>query len=104
MASASDIELVRINTVEQTDDVFSDSYIGQLIDENGVTGATAMIWESKAARYSTVMDVSEAGASHKFSDLFKNAKDMALLWRGKVTLETVEVTTGRVRVKVIDRQ
>lgn len=105
MASASDILIVRGNTNQPTDAApFTDDYIGDLIDAVGVTGASAVIWEQKAATYASAVDVTEAGASHKFSDLFANAHKMALYWRKKADEEEDAASaSGRVKVKVIQR-
>lgn len=105
MASASDITIVRGNTNEPTDaEPFTDAYIGELVDAEGVAGASATIWEQKAATYSSAVDVTEAGASHKFSDLFNNATKMATYWRKKQAEDDAVVDlTGRVKVKKIER-
>lgn len=101
MASASDILIVRGNTNEPNDVApFTDAYIGGLIDASDVAGATAVIWENKAAILSEQVDVTEAGASHKFSDLFDHAQKMVTYWR---TQAGTEPTTGTVRVKKIER-
>lgn len=103
MASASDITIVRNNTNEPTTDPYSDEYVGALIDASGVTGATVVIWQQKVARFSTSVDVTEAGASHKMSDLFDNAVKMLDYWQGILDAETGPVVSGAVRVRVIDR-
>lgn len=104
MASAVDIFIVRTNTNELDTSVLTDDYLSVLIDDEGVVGASAIIWESKAAQMAEEVDVTEAGASHKFSDLFNHAKLMAEYWRNKADVLIIASTTGRVRVKVIDRQ
>lgn len=107
MATSADIAVVRINTSEPNNTApFSDDYFGGLIDASGVTGATLAVWEQKLATFSSAVDVTEAGASHKFSDLFKNAQAMVAYWKSKYAEETggPVVTAGRgVRVRVIDR-
>ena len=103
MADASDIQIVRNNTNEPTTTPYTDEYIGALIDASGVTGATVVIWQQKVARYSTSEDVTEAGASHKMSDLFTNASKMLAYWQKILDDETGPVVSGAVRVKVIDR-
>lgn len=81
MASEAEVAEVRANTA-QPDDVapYTDDYINGLIDAGSVTSATLSIWRSKAANYASLVDVQEAGASHKFSDLFKHANDMIKIW------------------------
>lgn len=80
MANASDIETVRRNVNEPTSATYSDTLLSSLVDSLGVAGASATVWREKAARYSELVDVSESGASHKYSDLHKNALTMAEKW------------------------
>lgn len=101
MASASDIAEVRRNTDEPTDATYTDTVIGGYIDSLGVAGAAAKIWREKAAQYATLVDVTEAGASHKFSDLNKNALAMAAYWEGLVVPDAA--VSGRPKVKKIVR-
>jgi hypothetical protein len=102
VADASDIQIVRNNTNESTADTYTDAYIGGLVDASDVTGATIAIWEQKVAKFSTMVDVTEAGATHKFSDLFDNAVKMLTLWRGG-TGGVGAAASGSARVRVIDR-
>jgi hypothetical protein len=101
MASASDIETVRLNVDEPTNDTYSDDEIGAIVDVNGVAGASAIIWEQKAARFASLVNTTEAGASHSFSDLSKNAREMASLYRAQTTVAVS--TTSRTRVRKIER-
>lgn len=106
MATDADILYVRRNTNEPTDDTYTDTVIEELIDANGVSYASAVIWEEKAASVATSADVTEAGASHKFSDIYKNFMAMAKYWRERITAEDIaeeELVAGRVRVKKIVR-
>lgn len=101
MAAQSDINAVRENTNEPTEDTYSDEYIGALIDASGIDVASATIWRKKAAALSDLVDVSEAGASHKFSDLHKNALDMAAMYDGREAAKPT--ASGRVKIKKIER-
>lgn len=77
MATSAEINEVRINTAEpENTEPYTDSYISGLVDGLGVRGASASIWRSKAANYASLVDVTEAGASHKMSDMFKHAMEM----------------------------
>lgn len=102
MASASDIDAVRKNTNEPTSENYSDETIGALVDAIGVAGASATIWHQKAAASAELVDVSEAGASHKLSDIHKNAVGMASHWQAIYDGETVAVSE-RLRIKRIER-
>lgn len=85
MASASDIAQVRRNTDEPTTDTYSDQVVSDYIDEVGVAGASARIWEEKGAQWASLVTVKEADASHNFSDLSNNADDKAKYWHSQET-------------------
>lgn len=107
MADAREIADVRENTDERDEEgTWSNSQISDLVDLGGVFAASATIWRRKAASYADLVDVSEAGASHAFSDLYKNALDMANKFDALVASGAdVEPpgSSGHARVKVIDR-
>lgn len=102
MASISDIAEVRLNVDEATEDNWSDVVLGEYVDALGVAGATAKVWNQKAAKYATLVDTTEAGASHAFSDLHKNALAMAKAWQARVDV-VVTAETGRPKIKKIVR-
>ena len=103
MADASDIATVRLQTA-QTENVppYDDVYVGALIDASGVTGATIIIYEQLMAKYSKLVDVTEAGASHKFSDLYSQARKQADYYRS-IDGTTLPDVLPAVRVKKIVR-
>lgn len=101
MATEADINAVRENTATVGDANFTDIEIGASVDEYGIDVTSAAIWRRKAAEYADLVDVSEAGSSHKFSDLHKNALEMAETY-DKIEAAKPSVT-GRVRVKKIVR-
>lgn len=80
MAEAEHIALVRTYTDETTNEHWDDTALGALIDELGIEGATARVWQAKQARYSRLVDVSEAGAQRRMSQAFDHAKEMAEQW------------------------
>lgn len=101
MAASSDIETVRRQTgVSDTGEPYTDAFIATLIDASGVTGATVTIWKELRAKYATLVDVTEAGASHKFSDLFKHATEQLGYYEEVLLLE---VGPDTVRVKKVVR-
>ena len=102
MASRSDIDTVRKNVAEPSQDTFTDAVIGAAVDRVGVAGASAELWSQKAAALAELVDVSEAGASHKFSDLHKNALAMSAHW-SKLALVATGVVSERIRIKQIVR-
>lgn len=106
MASSVDIATVRRNVNELTDDNgYTDAVIGSLIDASGVNAASATIWREKAAGLVEEVDVTEGGASHRFSDLHKNALAMASSF-DKLADEvaTPDPNAGRARVSSIVRE
>lgn len=101
MASAGDILQVRRNTNEpDTSGTYSDSVLSNMIDELGLEGASAAIWSEKAATYAELVDTTEAGASHKFSNLHQNALRMAAYWHNQ---DLILLGPERTRVKQIER-
>jgi alpha-glucuronidase len=103
MATPEQIMQVRVNTNTVSDTVlWTDTLLGGLIDAHGVNEASAQVWEAKAASYAELVDVSEAGASRKMSDLHKHALTMAKTWRDKDAVLIVE-STGRAKVHPIGR-
>ena len=80
MATSEQVSLVRAYTGEPTEDTWTDVALGALIDELGIDSTTARVWREKQARYSKLVDVSEAGASRKMSQAFDHAKTMAAHW------------------------
>lgn len=104
MASAGDIAEVRLNTDEPSDETWTDEVIGGYIDTLGVAGASSKIWGQKAGRYASLVDTTEAGASHAFSDLSKNAIAMEKLWAAKEDEDNPVVTTAaRPKIRKIVR-
>lgn len=106
MATSEQVAEVRKNIAEDRDDDWSDPAIATTIDSaGGVNAASAAIWRQKAASYAHLVDVSEAGASHKFSDLHRNALAMAKQYEASAMTsgEISGVSVGRAKVKVIDR-
>jgi hypothetical protein len=103
MASTSEITQLRKNIGEHdASGGYDDEYLEGLIDASDVTGATIAVWREKAAKFSGLVDTTEAGASHKASDLFRHAKEMLTTWESVNSTVTVE-TNERVRVKRIVR-
>lgn len=103
MAEPEDIDRVRKGTNEPTTANYSDEYIGDLVDAIGVSGACVSIWEDKSAKFSTMGDVSEAGASHKLSQLYDNAMKMLAYWKAQAEEEAGGSPSGRPKVRKIQR-
>lgn len=102
MATAADILTVRNNTAEPSDSQYTDEDISDLVDSLGVAGTSADIWRQKAARFAGLVNVSESGASHSYSDLSRSALAMATKWEGLDAAEN-DSPAGHPRVKSISR-
>lgn len=104
MATEAEIAYVRRNAALADNDAFyTDEVLGAMIDASGTDDTVASIWETKAASFVTSVDVTEAGASHKFSDVYKNAAAMAAYWRKKLADAADPESSGRVKVRKIVR-
>lgn len=105
MATAAEVALVRLNTNEPTQDPYTDAILEALIDELGsVEAASASVWRSKAATFATLVDEQEAGTTHAFSDLHKNALAMASAFDKVRPDDGLDpVVLGSPRVRVIER-
>lgn len=103
MASAEDIAEVRLLTNEPAEDKFDDAYVGGKIDSLGVLGATAHLWEAKAAEAAELVNVNEAGASHAAGDLYKQALAMQKHFQDLVDVAGGTTTGGHVKVRKIVR-
>lgn len=81
----------------------TDAQLGAIIDSAAnFDMAVAEVWESLAAEYSTITNLSEAGSSRSLGDLFKNAQAMAQYYRGIGSVETT-VSTAYSRTRAIVR-
>ena len=104
MATPEQVAGVRENTAESEADHFEDDYIEALVDSQGVNGASATIWRKKAASYAELVDVEEAGSSHKFSQLHKNALEMVARFEELPDDGVILDTGGRVKIRSIQRE
>lgn len=108
MASKAQVAELRDLTSVTIDD-YNNDVLNEMIDslDGSVNAAAASIWRRKAASYSSLVDVSESGSSRSMSQLFKQAKEMAMYFQGLADAETAEVAiptvSGRTRVKAIER-
>lgn len=104
MATPDDIATVRKNVAEPTQTNWTDAVLGTFIDQFGVAGASARIWEQKAAEAAELVNVTEAGASHSFSNLHKQALEMSAYFADQQAIIDFPVTDGtRTRVRQIER-
>jgi len=83
VADPSDINDVRLNTNEPSDEDYDNTVLSDFIDALGVAGASAKVWGLKAAKYADLVDVSEAGSSERFDQLWKKALAQEALWTAR---------------------
>lgn len=72
----------RLRSGETGETSYTDSALADLLAaRDGDTAAVASdVWSFKASDAANLVDVSEAGSSRKFSDLYKQCLDMAKYW------------------------
>lgn len=77
MASEAEVaRLRRITDLADDDSVYTDTLLGQLIDNLGIETAASQIWKEKAARYAGLVDTTESGSSRRLSQLWEHALKM----------------------------
>lgn len=78
MASSDQISELRRKVNEPTDaNGYTDAILGDMVDLFGVDGAAAQVWSEKAAKAADLVDVTEAGATHRLGQMAENARKMA---------------------------
>ncbi len=89
MADAGVVAEVKRNIADDADgDGWNDTLIGSLLDSGtSVTKVTLAFWESRVAKLSTIVDVSESGSSRQLGTLFDKAKIARDMWLDKSKLE-----------------
>lgn len=89
MADQSVIDQVKANIPsDAAEDDWTDEFIGGLLDSGAsIAKVTLSFWQSRVAKLSTVVDVSESGSSRQLSNLFNQAKIAYDMWLDTVKLE-----------------
>lgn len=112
MAVEDFIQEFRRMVDERTDATYSDDVlIADYLEPTAVDGmpdleaAAAKLWQEKAASYAELVTVSEAGSSRALSDLAKNARDMAKMYRDIVSSRVPVTAPGsrRSQTRAIER-
>lgn len=96
MATESQITELRQRTNEpESGSEWSDTELAVIIDATAtLNAAAAKVWYLKAAKYASMVDVSESGSSRKLGDLYKNAIAMAAYYDGLDEVAAGEVVTN----------
>lgn len=78
MATSADIAALRRAADEPGTETYTDAALSAYVDTAGsVDGAAAVVWREKAAKASTLVNVSESGSSRSMQQVYQNAIDMA---------------------------
>lgn len=79
MATPEEIAELRNRTDEPSDSSsYSDEQLSALIDElESLDLATGVVWKWKAAKFASLVNVTESGSSRALSDLMAHALEMA---------------------------
>jgi hypothetical protein len=82
----------------------TDEQIGAIYDASkNMNEAASFIWQSKAAQFSTIVDVAESGSSRKMGDMFNHALQLAR-YHGGTDVDTGPDAGGRTRIGRIVRE
>ena len=101
MASQAEINRLR-SLVEPTD--LTDPELAAIFDASkNMNEAASAVWQTKAALYSTIVDVAESGSSRKMGDMFTHALKLAE-YHGGAGAETDHDAGGRTRIRKIVRE
>jgi hypothetical protein len=105
MADVADIARLRLMLGPN---VLDDTTLGDIIDATDSTDLlewTATAWEAVAARYHSLVNISESGSSRQMGDMYKNALGLAAAYRKRLDAALVveEETVGRSTTRRITR-
>lgn len=77
MASEAEVaRLRRITDLSADDEIYTDTLLGQLIDDLGMESAASTVWKEKAAGLAGLVDTTESGSSRRLSQLYDQALKM----------------------------
>lgn len=96
MADAEAIAALRRMVDEPGTETYTDEALSALLDAaTSAESVAAGIWQEKAAKASTLVNVSESGSSRSMQQIFANAQAMAKYFSEKATApEEPVVATG----------
>lgn len=101
MATSEEIAQAKSLVPETT---LTDEQIGAIIDASKcMNEAVAKLWGQLAGKYSSLVNISEAGSSRSMGDLHKNALAMAKYYTDLGCGEVTPPTTGVTRTRAIER-
>jgi hypothetical protein len=82
MAEQTDIDFLMMLVGTE---LIEEGQFGTILDaqDGNVTLAAAQVWEIRAGKYSTLVDISESGSSRSMGKMYENALKMAEYYRKK---------------------
>ncbi len=105
MATRAEVLQLRDMSDYREVDPYDDTQLSDMIDQVGLELAAAGIWEWKAAKYASLVNVSESGSSRNLGDAHKNALSMAGYFKKKSQDAETPVDEGRyARTRAIVRE
>jgi hypothetical protein len=104
MATVEQIAELRLLVAEPTEDTYTDAALGVAIDAAGgdLDLVARDIWVQKAAKFSALVDISEAGSSRSMGSLHANALKMVDLFNAKLDRTKADVVVGT-RIRKLTR-
>lgn len=84
MATAEEVAALRRMADEPGTETYTDDALSAILDAaSTLDGAAAVVWREKAAKASTLVNVSESGSSRSMQQIYQNALDMAKFYGGR---------------------
>jgi Cdc6-like AAA superfamily ATPase len=100
---ATDAQIAALKLLIAPTDL-TDEQIGSIFDASkNINEAASFVWQSKAAQFSTIVDVAESGSSRKMGDMFDHALKLAQ-YHGGADSDTGPDAGGRTRIGRIVRE
>lgn len=99
-----DLAVLRHYIDEQSDSIYADVMLQDVIDRNGgdLYAAAAEVWGMKASRAAKLVNVTESGSSRQMSQKADNARSMAAYYRN-LSPTAVIATSGETNTRPIIR-
>lgn len=95
MAEAVAIAALRRMVDEPGTETYTDEALSALLDsKESAEAAAAVIWREKAAKASTLVNVSESGSSRSLQQIYANAESMAKYYDSKSGTPVVDTSSA----------
>lgn len=96
MATAIEVQALRLLIAEDTKDTYSDEALATRLDAASGSADTVayQVWTEKAAATAGLVDISEGGSSRKMGDLYEQAINMAKVFAERAAAESLPPVAG----------